>query len=87
MPTHGFRLIVDGPDVQKTPRLDALFESGCDDALAGSMDCAQYLDFDRAAPTIEAAIRSAIENVESVDSLRVVRVIEDEGGPHEPRSR
>ncbi|MXZ62614.1 MAG: hypothetical protein F4Y98_03180 [Chloroflexi bacterium] len=74
MPTHGFRLIVEGPDVHETPLPDALYASGCDDALVGSIDEAQYLDFTRVAPTIDEAIRSAIADVESVDGIKVVGV-------------
>lgn len=77
MQTYDFRLIVQGPDVHETPTLDALFESGCDDALVGSIDGVQYLDFNRTAPTIGAAIRSGIEDVESVDSIKVVGVDRD----------
>lgn len=57
--------------------LDALYESGCDDALAGSADGAQYLDFTRTAQTIEEAIRSAIADVESVAGVTVVGVDRD----------
>lgn len=77
MATYGLRLIVEGPNVQETPMLDALYEGGCDDALVGSIDGAQYLDFDRTAPTIEEAIRSAIADAESVNGIEVVGVDRD----------
>ena len=74
MASYEFTLIIDGPDLQDDERLDALFESGCDDALVGRSHGVQYLDFDREAPTIGDAILSAIANVESVDGVEVVRI-------------
>ena len=74
MPSFEFMLIVEGPDIQDDERIDALYESGCDDALVGSSHGVQYLDFDREAHSREEAILTAIANVESVDGVEVVRV-------------
>lgn len=78
MPIHSFSLIVDGHDPHCGPVLDALYERGCDDALVVTSDGVHYLDFDRTAASIEDAIHSAVEDVESVDGLRVVTVVRDE---------
>ena len=73
MPTYQFTLIVEGPDLQGGERLDALYESGCDDALVGRGHGAQYLDFDREAASLDDAILSAVADVERVEGARVVR--------------
>jgi hypothetical protein len=75
MPEYSFALVIEG-DVDS--KLDDLFEAGCDDATFGSVDGVHYADFDREAPTLELAIRSAIADVESVPGLRVRRIEPDE---------
>ena len=77
MPTHHFTLIVDGADCQDGAMLDRLFEAGCDDALVGSADGVQFIVFDRDAASFDVAVSSAVENVERVRGVRVVRL---EGG-------
>jgi hypothetical protein len=42
---------------------DALFEAGCDDGTPGTCNGVFSIDFHREAASLEAAIRSAIENV------------------------
>lgn len=74
MPTFTFTLEVQGPDVHGEETVNALFEAGCDDALVGSSDGIQFLDFDREAVSLEEAVRSAVVDIESVDGLKVVRV-------------
>jgi hypothetical protein len=74
MPSYGFMLIAEGPDLQESERIDALYEAGCDDALVGRSHGVQYLDFDREAPTLEDAVLSAIMDVESVESVEVTRI-------------
>ena len=54
MSTHHLTLIVDGADLQDESVVNGLFESGCDDALVGSADGVQFLDFDRDAATVWA---------------------------------
>lgn len=68
-----FTLIVDGPDVQSGTTVDALYEAGCDDALIGRTDGAQYVEFDREAAGLVEAVLSAVADVERVDGVRVVR--------------
>ena len=81
MPIHHFTLIVDGRDLQNDAFIDALFEAGCDDATVGRTGGIQYLDFDREAATRAEAIRSAIIDVERVDSVHVVRIATAEPHP------
>lgn len=74
MSTYEFTLIVEGHDLQSDAIFDALFESGCDDALVGRTQGIQFLDFDREASSREAAILSAIADVERVPGVKVTRV-------------
>lgn len=74
MPTHHFTLIVDGADLQDESVVNGLFESGCDDALVGSTDGVQFLDFDRDAASLDEAVLSAVADAERVDGIQVIRV-------------
>ena len=74
MSTHHFTLIVDGADLQDESVVNGLFESGCDDALVGSADGVQFLDFDRDAASLGEAVLSAVADAERVDGVQVVRV-------------
>lgn len=58
--------------------VDALFEAGCDDATLGEVDGVAYADFIREAPSFGDALRSSIEQVESVPGLTVSRVEPDD---------
>ena len=78
MPTYQFTLIVDGPDLQDEQRIDALYESGCYDALVGRSHGVQYLEFDREAASLKDAILSAVADVERVEGARVVRCDRDD---------
>jgi len=79
MSDYHFSLIlsgdVDSGDVDAN--LDLLFEAGCDDATFGSVDATSYAEFDRKADSLALAIGSAIQNLESVGAIRVVRVEPD----------
>ena len=74
MPTHHFTLIVDGADLQDESVIDRLFEAGCDDALVGSADGVQFIDFDRDAASLDVAVLSAVADVEQVGGVQVVRL-------------
>ena len=74
MPIHHFTLIVDGADLQDESVGNSLFESGCDDALVGSTDGVQFIDFDRDAASLKAAVQSAVADAERVEGIRVLRV-------------
>ena len=74
LPVHDFTVRTAGVSVMDEAVFDALFEAGCDDALVGTDPHGDYLDFGRAAPTIEEATASARAAIESVPGLRVLRV-------------
>lgn len=76
--TYSFTLFLRGPDVLSDENLDALYEAGCDDAVFGELDGAQYAAFDRDAETFTAALKSAMNLTSAVDGLEVVRVAPDE---------
>jgi hypothetical protein len=77
--THSFTLFLSGADVLDDEQFDALYEAGCDDALFGARDGAQYGAFDREADSFSEALASAIEDVTSaVPGLQVVRIEPDE---------
>jgi predicted DNA-binding transcriptional regulator AlpA len=58
--------------------VDELFEAGCDDATLGEVEGLAYADFIRQAPSLGDAIRSAIDQVESVPGVTVARVEPDD---------
>ena len=74
MSTFHFTLIVEGPDLQDEPHIDALFEAGCDDAAVGRSDGVQYVDFDREAGTLDTALLSAVDDLETLEGVEVVRI-------------
>jgi hypothetical protein len=77
--TYTFTLLIDGPDLQEDGRIDALFEAGCGDATFGRRDSVQFADFDRDAPSLAAAIHSAIRDIRSaVPEAEIVRVEPEE---------
>lgn len=73
-----FSLIIDGPNLDNDDLLDALFESGCDDALFGGVNGLQCADFHRETDQVEDAVLSAIAAVESVGGLQVVELVKRE---------
>ncbi len=74
MSVFHFTLIVEGPDLQDEARIGALFEAGCDDAAVGQSDGVQFVDFDREAGTLDGAILSAVDDLERLDGVEVVRI-------------
>lgn len=76
MSEHEFTLVVHGG--LDDAIVDALFEAGCDDATLGEVDGVGYAEFIREAPSFGDALRSAIEQVESVPGLTVSRVEPDD---------
>ncbi len=74
MSTFHFTLIVDGTDLQDQLLIDRLFEAGCDDATAGSRDGVQYVDFDREAEALDDAILSAVDDLETLEGVEVIRI-------------
>ena len=76
--TYSFTLVIEGTDLTPPDVIDALYEAGCRDALFGSRGPIQLGEFDREASSLAEAVMGAIEQVESVRPLRVVRVEPDE---------
>ena len=72
MPTHRFTLIVEGADLQDESVIERLFEAGCDDALVGSADGIQFIEFARDAVSLDVAILSALADVERVSGVRIL---------------
>lgn len=77
MNEYQFTLVTAG-DLDDEAIVDALFEAGCDDATLGSVDGVGYADFVRAGDSFGEAVRSAIQQVESVPGLKVIRVEPDD---------
>ena len=73
MAKYEFSLILSGPLELTEDLADSLFEAGCDDATPGTCNGVFSIDFHREADSLEAAIRSAIANVE-LAGYRVARV-------------
>ena len=75
MAEYTFTLIIQG-DVDG--HLDELFEAGCGDATFGSVDGIPYAEFDRIAPTMLQAVSSAINAIETISGLQVIRIEPDD---------
>ena len=74
-----FTLVLDGVSELTDEMMDALYETGCDDALVGSRDGVSFLDFDREAGSFEEAVMSAMQSVQSANiKARVIRIEPDE---------
>ena len=73
--TYNFILETSGRDVLDDEVFDALSEAGCDDAGIGRFLGVDHLDFDREAGSFCKAVRSAIEDVQSVPGVNVTRVV------------
>ena len=76
--TYNFMLETSGRDVLDDEVFDALTEAGCDDAGVGRFLGVDRLDFDREARSYCEAVRSAIEDVQSVPGVSVTRVLPGE---------
>jgi hypothetical protein len=73
MSMHHFTLVLDRQPTGA--EIDALFEAGCDDASFEYGPAQSIGDFDREAPSLAAAIASAIRDIESV-GFTVVGVVD-----------
>ncbi|MFQ5790665.1 MAG: helix-turn-helix transcriptional regulator [Acidobacteriota bacterium] len=72
---HNFVLVLSGVSEPDERLENALFEAGCDDATLAFRNRVGYLEFDRRARSLEAAILSAVRDVERADPrLTVVSV-------------
>jgi hypothetical protein len=71
--TYEFELVLAGHEVMTVDMGDALVAAGCDDSTTGSTGGMAFVAFDRDAPGLEEAIRSAIADVEKA-GFRVAEV-------------
>ena len=63
MTKYEFTVFLDGLTEITEEAANALFEAGCDDASPASRDGQVWSTFHRQAPSLEAAIRSAVRDV------------------------
>jgi hypothetical protein len=73
MTVFGFRVILDGIDVMTDDIAESLYQSGCDDCSPFSSDGLAGAVFDREAPTLDAAVATALHDIRKA-GYRVARV-------------
>lgn len=75
MKKYHFRLVLSGISELTSELSDALYEAAKGDVELNMRDSVAYLEFERAAPTLRAAVLSAISEVEGAQSgIKVIRV-------------
>lgn len=77
MKTYEFDVVLSETDAITDDLADALFAAGCDDGTPVSRNGSAWIHFDRDAISLEAAIQSAVAQVQSV-GLKVAKVELDE---------
>ena len=65
MKTYEFDVVLKGVAEILETDADALFASGCDDGSPASRDGVAWVHFDREAPSLEEAIRSAVLQIQA----------------------
>ena len=75
---YDFTLETSGRSVLDDEMFDALSEAGCDDALIGRLLGVDCLGFTREAGSYCEAVRTAIEDVQSVPGVSVTRVVNED---------
>lgn len=76
MALYNFTLTLSGVTYETEGLEDALYESGCDDALICAYGNSIYVEFDREANSLDEAIASAVENIESAGIGAVVASVD-----------
>lgn len=76
MALYNFTLTLSGVTYETEGLEDALYESGCDDALICAYGNSVYVEFDREAESLDEAISSAVENIESAGIGAIVESID-----------
>lgn len=76
MALYNFTLTLSGVTYETEGLEDALYESGCDDALICAYGNSIYVEFDRDADSLDEAIASAVENIESAGIGAVVASVD-----------
>ena len=73
MPSYSFTVEVGGMEPAIQPYADAIYRSGCDDALVAIVEGHVMVDFDREAATYDGAVGSALHDLERA-GMRIVAV-------------
>ena len=73
---YNFVLVLSGVSEPDERLENALFEAGCDDGTLAFRNEVGYIEFDRQAPSLDAAVLSAIRDVERADSRPTVVAVE-----------
>lgn len=76
MALYNFTLTLSGVTYDTDGLEDALYESGCDDALICAYGNSVYAEFDREADSLDKAISSAVENIESAGIGAIVESVD-----------
>lgn len=76
MALFNFTLTLSGVTCETPGLEDALYQHGCDDALICAYGSSVYLVFDREAKTLDEAIASAVENIESAGVGAIVQSVD-----------
>jgi len=76
MALFNFTLTLSGVTYETEGLEDALYESGCDDALICAYGNSIYVEFDREADSLDEAIASAVENIEAAGIGAVVASVD-----------
>jgi len=79
MDTYNFSLVITRPTVDEETAADNLYGGGCDDATFSVSGGVYEVEFDREAPSFQAAVLSAISDVNQAGiGSWVVRVVPDD---------
>jgi len=76
MPLYHFTLTLSGVTCETEGLEDTLYENGCDDALICTYGNSVYVEFDRESHSLDDAIASAVENIESAGIGAIVESID-----------
>lgn len=76
MALYNFTLTLSGVTYETEGLEDALYESGCDDALICAYGNSVYVEFDREADSLDDAIASAVDNIESAGIGAIVESVD-----------
>ena len=77
MPGYEFTLVIEG-DLSDESIIRSLFDAGCDDATFGVTGGSAYGEFVREGMTFADAVLSAVHQVDSVPTLRAIRIEPDD---------
>lgn len=76
MALYNFTLTLSGVSYETEGLEDALYQNGCDDALICAYGNSVYVEFDREAQSLDAAIASAVDNIESAGIGAIVESVD-----------